>query len=110
MMIRRQIQLIMIRLRFGGVLAMLLVFQGLYAQVARDTITIWSEANQVDISSIVIHPDQSSTEPHSVVYLLHGAGGSYTYWSDEMDNLDALSSTNGVIVVLVDARGNSWYF
>ena len=89
---------------------MLLVFQGLYAQVARDTITIWSEANQVDISSIVIHPDQSSTEPHSVVYLLHGAGGSYTYWSDEMDNLDALSSTNGVIVVLVDARGNSWYF
>ena len=110
MMIRRQIQLIMIRLRFGGVLAMLLVFQGLYAQVARDTITIWSEANQVYISSIVIHPDQSSTVPHSVVYLLHGAGGSYTYWSDEMDNLDTLSSTNGVIMVLVDAQGNSWYF
>ena len=58
---------------------MIFVFQGLYAQVARDTITIWSESNQVYISSIVIHPDQSSTEPHSVVYLLHGAGGSYTY-------------------------------
>ena len=27
-----------------------------------------------------------------------------------MDNLDELSLTNGVIMVLVDARGNSWYF
>ena len=110
MMIGRQIQLIMNRFRLGSVLAMLLAMQVSHAQVARDTIAIWSEANQDYISSIVIHPDQSSTEPHSVVYLLHGAGGSYTYWSDEMDNLDELSSTNGVIMVLVDARGNSWYF
>ncbi len=109
-MIRPSIQFNMTRLRLSSLLAMLLVFQGLYAQVARDTISIWSEANQVYMSSIVIHPDQSSTAPHSVVYLLHGAGGSYTYWSDEMDNLDELSSTNGVILVLVDARGNSWYF
>lgn len=109
-MIRSQIQLIMTRLRLGSVFAMLLLFQGLYAQVTRDTIAIWSEANQVYISSIVIHPDQSSTEPHSVVYLLHGAGGCYTYWSDEMDNLDTLSSSNEVIMVLVDAQGNSWYF
>ena len=107
---RRQIQRIMTRLRLGSVLAMLLVMQVSHAQVARDTIAIWSEANQNYISSIVIHPDQSSTEPHSVVYLLHGAGGSYTYWSYEMANLDELSSINGVIMVLVDAQGNSWYF
>ena len=110
MMIRRHIEYNITRLRLFCVFAMLLVFQGSYAQVARDTITVWSEANQVYISSIVIHPNPSSTEPHSVVYLLHGAGGSYTYWSDEMDNLDELSSINGVIIVLVDAQGNSWYF
>ena len=88
MMIIRQIQLIMTGLRLGSVLAMLLVMQVSHAQVARDTIAVWSEANQNYISSIVIHPDQSSAEPHSVVYLLHGAGGSYTYWSDKMANLD----------------------
>ena len=38
MIIRRHIEYNMTRLRFGSVLAMLLVFQGLYAQVTRDTI------------------------------------------------------------------------
>ena len=107
---RLHIRLIMTMHWLGSFLVMLLLFQVSHAQVARDTVTIWSEANQVYISSIVIHPDQSSTEPYSVVYLLHGAGGCYTYWSDEMNNLDDLSSTNGVIMVLVDAQGNSWYF
>ena len=110
MIARLQIRHIMISLRLVPVLGMLLAFHVSHAQIARDTITIWSQSNQVYLSSIVIHPDQSSTEPHSVVYLLHGAGGSFTYWSDEMDNLDELTSTKGVIMVLVDAQGNSWYF
>ena len=49
MMIRRHIEYNITRLRLFYVCAMLLVFQGSYAQVARDTITVWSEANQVYI-------------------------------------------------------------
>ena len=40
MMIRRHIEYNITRLRLCSVLAMLLVFQGLYAQVTRDTIAM----------------------------------------------------------------------
>ena len=108
MMIRRHIEYNITWLRLCSVFAMS-YSKDRMLRLHAIPLRVWSEANQVDISSIVIHPNPSSTEPHSVVYLLHGAGGSYTYWSDEMDNLDVLSSTNGVIIVLIDAQG-TWYF
>ncbi len=66
-----------------------------------------------DINATVVVPAQYfdpdlQEEQFPVVYLLHGADGSYRDWPSKAD-LDDLSSEYGVIIVCPDGQ-DSWYF
>lgn len=48
-----------------------------------DTVAVWSQSMKKNIKNVVITPANYKTaknERFPVVYLLHGAGGSYSNW------------------------------
>ncbi len=66
-----------------------------------------------DINATVVVPEQYfdpdlQEEQFPVVYLLHGADGSYRDWPTKAD-LDDLASEYGVLIVCPDGQ-DSWYF
>ena len=66
-----------------------------------------------DINATIVVPEQYfdpdlQEEQFPVVYLLHGADGSYRDWPSKAD-LDDLASEYGVIIACPDGQ-DSWYF
>jgi len=80
-------------------------------QPQADTVTVHSDKMNRDIKNVVIVPQQYFTQPERrfpVLYLLHGAYGSYDNWSHKA-NLDSLSTHYEVIIVCPDGQ-DSWYW
>jgi len=77
-----------------------------------DTLFVKSDAMQKTIPNLVILPAnyEQQTDAFSVVYLLHGAGGDYTSWSEKAPNLKQLADTYNTIIVCPDGGRTSWYF
>ncbi len=77
-----------------------------------DTLYVRSDAMHKTIPNLVILPDgyAHQKEGFSVVYLLHGAGGDYTSWSEHSDAMKLLSDQYNVVIVCPDAGRTSWYF
>ncbi len=77
-----------------------------------DTIQVMSQAMGRNIKNVVIVPSQYFYDPQAtrypVLYLLHGAFGCYSDWSQKAD-LKALADKFGVIIVCPDGQ-DSWYF
>jgi len=78
-----------------------------------DTVSIKSEKMGRSIKAVVVVPEQYfdpdlQEEQYPVVYLLHGADGSYRDWPNKAD-LDDLASEYGVIIACPDGQ-DSWYF
>ena len=77
-----------------------------------DTVAVHSAAMDRDIKNTVIVPQQylvpGDTARWPVVYLLHGADGSYRDWPRKA-RLDSLATRYGVIIVCPDGQ-DSWYF
>ena len=82
-------------------------------QPQTEVVAVKSQKMGRDINATVVVPAQYfdpdlQEEQFPVVYLLHGADGSYRDWPTKAD-LDDLSSEYGVIIVCPDGQ-DSWYF
>lgn len=84
-----------------------------YADFPADTIEVMSQAMGRTIKNVVVKPaslfssdDDSMRFP--VLYLLHGATGCYSDWSNRAD-LHLLADRYDVIIVCPDGQ-DSWYF
>ena len=76
-----------------------------------DTVSVWSEAMNKSIKTVVITPDayaQDNSWP--VVYLLHGYGGNYADWVDKAPEIKDLCDHYGLIIVCPDGGHGSWYW
>lgn len=86
--------------------------QGMDAQPQGDTIEVKSAKMNRSIKCVVIVPEQYfdldlQDEQYPVLYLLHGATGSYRDWSSKA-NIDDLASDYSTIIVCPDGQ-DSWY-
>ncbi|MCI2227695.1 esterase family protein [Polaribacter sp. MSW13] len=77
-----------------------------------DTIKVVSKSMNKSISNIVILPNNYSTQKKSfpVLYLLHGASGSYTDWISKVPSIKEYADQYQIIIVCPDGGHNSWYF
>lgn len=85
---------------------------GVWAQSV-DTVAVWSQSMKKNIKNVVITPANYKTaknERFPVVYLLHGAGGSYSNWIKKAPFLPELASRYGMIIVCPDGNTHSWYW
>lgn len=87
--------------------------QDFEAQPQADTITVKSAKMNRTIKCTVVVPEQYfdadlQEDQYPVLYLLHGADGSYRDWPKKA-NLDDLASNYSVIIVCPDGQ-DSWYF
>ncbi len=76
-----------------------------------DTVAIFSKANDMEIKTIVVIPDDAlnnNAQKCPVVYLLHGVGGNQNDWLDLKKNLPQIADEKGLIIVCPDGK-NSWY-
>ena len=78
-----------------------------------DTVRVPAAKMNRDITTVVIVPEQYfdpdlQDEQYPVIYLLHGAYGSYRDWPVKAD-LDDMASDYSVIIVCPDGQ-DSWYF
>lgn len=78
-----------------------------------DTIEVMSQAMNRIIKNVVIVPEQyfeadMEAKQYSTLYLLHGAFGCYSDWS-ERASLDSLANIYDIIIVCPDGQ-DSWYF
>lgn len=64
------------------------------------------------VKCVVITPSnyQGTTRRFPVVYLLHGAGGSYNNWVKRVPDLQQLADQNELMIVCPDGLVTSWYF
>ncbi len=77
-----------------------------------DTLSTFSKAMNKKIPAIVITPERykSGSDRFSVVYLLHGFGGSFAAWLKEMPEVTEYADRHNVILVCADGNIGSWYF
>ena len=78
-----------------------------------DTVEVMSQAMGRNIKNVVIKPTEYANadlqeKQYPVLYLLHGAFGCYSDWSEKA-NLDSLANCYHVIIVCPDGQ-DSWYF
>jgi S-formylglutathione hydrolase FrmB len=93
-------------------LAVLLLSIGHVVKAAKtDTVETYSTAMHKKIKAVVITPkgyDKLKALP--VVYLLHGAGGNYGDWANNVPAIKELADQYQLMVVCADGAVTSWYF
>ena len=64
------------------------------------------------IKNVVITPDEydKDGEAYAVLYILHGAGGSYASWVYAMPSVVEYADLYNIILVFPDGGRTSWYF
>ena len=77
-----------------------------------DTLIVQSEAMNKAIKNVVITPDNydKDGEAYAVLYILHGAGGSYASWVKGMPTVKEYADLYNIILVFPDGGRTSWYF
>ena len=95
---------------FKKLLFFLLITTGTFAQQV-DTLHVFSTSMQKDIKNVVILPEDytNNTKNYPVLYLLHGAYGSYTDWIKKVPEIKELASQYRMIIVCPDGHPFSWY-
>jgi len=76
-----------------------------------DTVTTFSASMKKNVKAVVITPDgyaQAKNLP--VVYLLHGAGDSYSGWIKRVPAIQKYADDYQTIIVCPDGNVTSWYF
>lgn len=91
-------------------IVLLVTTQAMAARV--DTIAIYSNKMQRSLKTVVILPDGYGMAGKSfpVVYLLHGAFGSYSNWIQKVPHIQELADRYQVMIVCPDGGYTSWYF
>src|SRR5215217_4140677 len=76
-----------------------------------DTVETNSDVMKKKINALVITPDNySAAKEYPVVYLLHGAGGSYKDWARSAPAVKESVDAYNMIVVCADGGVTSWYW
>ena len=78
-----------------------------------DTIQIYSRSMQKSIPAVVVTPDGYSSQPmqrYPGVYLVHGAGGSYSNWIKKVPAIRAVAEQDQALSGCPDGASTSWYF
>lgn len=77
-----------------------------------DTVLVESKSMKKTIPNIVILPDtyMNNEKGFSVLYLLHGAGGNFKNWLQEVPEIKEFADTYNIIIVCPDGGNTSWYF
>lgn len=78
-----------------------------------DTIAIFSKSMHHTVKTVVIRPSSYGTDKNKrfpVVYMLHGAGGSYSNWIIKVPHIQQLADEYQMILVCPDGAVTSWYF
>ncbi len=76
-----------------------------------DTVETNSDVMKKKINALVITPDSySAAKEYPVVYLLHGAGGSYKDWARSAPAVKESVDAYNMIVVCADGGVTSWYW
>jgi S-formylglutathione hydrolase FrmB len=77
-----------------------------------DTLEIQSQYLKKSTKIVVIQPNPSNqvSEKYPVIYLLHGYGGNYAYWSNVSTQLSKTADDLKMIFVCPDGGKGSWYF
>ena len=97
--------------KLGIVISFLLIaFNGFSADV--DTLMVPSKSMKKNIPAVIILPTgyQNAKQNFPVVYLLHGAGGSYRNWITRVPHIKALADQHQMVIVCPDGAVTSWYF
>ncbi len=84
-----------------------------YAHAATvDTVAIFSNSMHRAVKTVVITPAtySESNKRFPVVYLLHGAFGSYANWITKVPHIKQLADTYQMMIVCPDGGFTSWYF
>ena len=100
-------------IRNNFLLSILLISYSLSAFSAKiDTLMVQSEAMNKAIKNVVITPDNydKDGEAYAVLYILHGAGGSYNSWVKGMPSVKEYADLYNIILVFPDGGRTSWYF
>lgn len=74
-----------------------------------DTVTVYSQSMNKEIRNLVIMPDKTTNAMPSL-FLLHGAGGSYSGWFHMAPHIASLSDQYGIVIICPDGDDTSWYF
>ncbi len=76
-----------------------------------DTIDTYSDAMKKTIPALIITPDNyASGKEYPVIYLLHGAGGTYNQFLTMNRNIPDLADVYNLIIVCADGGNTSWYY
>ena len=77
-----------------------------------DTIAIFSNSMHRTVKTVVITPSSYKTGNNRfpVLYLLHGAGGSYSNWIIKVPHIQQLADQYQMMIVCPDGASTSWYF
>ncbi|SFA40443.1 S-formylglutathione hydrolase FrmB [Pedobacter suwonensis] len=91
--------------------ACLFLFNQVIIAAEVDTALTYSKSMKKNIKAVVIKPDNYKTgKAFPVVYLLHGAGGSYAEWARKVPGIKDLADQYQFIIVCPDGNVTSWYF
>ncbi len=89
------------------------IFLGLSVWAADlDTLQVPSKSMKKNIPTVIVLPAgyQTAKQNFPVVYLLHGAGGSYRNWITRVPHIKALADQYQMVIVCPDGAVTSWYF
>lgn len=90
------------------------IFLGLSVRAATvDTVEIYSNSMHRNVKTVVVRPASynSTNDQHfPVLYLLHGAFGSYSNWIRKVPHIQQLADQYGMMIVCPDGGYTSWYF
>ncbi len=76
-----------------------------------DTVSVFSQAMNKSIKTVVIIPDDHANRGAlPVVYLLHGYSGNHADWVNKAPEIKVLSDQYGLMIVCPDGGYSSWYW
>jgi S-formylglutathione hydrolase FrmB len=91
------------------ILALLLIGK-LSIAATVDTVETTSQAMHKKIKAVIIKPDDyNKLSAMPTVYLLHGYGGKYSDWANNVPAVQALADQYHMLVVCADGNVSSWY-
>ncbi|MCW3087143.1 MAG: XynC protein [Sediminibacterium sp.] len=89
------------------------LFTTLASAATVDTIGIYSNSMHRNVKTVVIRPAAYATDANKkfpVVYLLHGAFGSYSNWISKVPHIRELADAYQLMIVCPDGGFTSWYY
>ena len=90
------------------------VFLALTTRAATvDTVEIYSNSMHRNVKTVVVRPasyNSANEQRFPVLYLLHGAFGSYSNWVRKVPHIQQLADQYGMMIVCPDGGYTSWYF